>query len=74
MAIIEITSEVTGTVWRLEATVGQQLLEDDTVLIIESMKMEIPVLSPQQALLREILVAEKESIVEGQLLARLETE
>ena len=42
MAVIDIVSEVTGTVWKIEAQVGQRLAKDDTVLVIESMKMEIP--------------------------------
>ena len=73
MATIDVVSEVTGSVWRLEAQVGQLLAEDDTLLIIESMKMEIPVLAPESGKLLEILVTETQSVTEGQLLARLET-
>lgn len=74
MATVDVVSEVTGTVWKLEAEVGQQLLEDDSLLIIESMKMEIPLLAPESGRLLEILVAETDAVSEGQLLARLETD
>ncbi len=74
MATIDVVSEVTGTVWKLEAEIGQQLVEDDTLLIIESMKMEIPLLAPESGRLLEILVAETDAVSEGQLLARLETD
>ena len=74
MATIDVVSEVTGCVWKLEAEVGQRLSEDDTLLIIESMKMEIPLLAPESGILLEILVAEAQSVTEGQILARLETD
>jgi acetyl-CoA carboxylase biotin carboxyl carrier protein len=74
MATLDVVSEVTGTVWKLEAEIGQQLAEDDILLIIESMKMEIPVLAPEPGRLLEILVAETDTVSEGQLLARLETD
>ena len=74
MATLDVVSEVTGTVWKLEAEVGQQLVEDDTLLIIESMKMEIPVLAPEPGRLLEILVTETDMVSEGQLLLRLETD
>jgi acetyl-CoA carboxylase biotin carboxyl carrier protein len=74
MATVDVVSEVTGTVWKLEAEIGQQLVEDDTLLIIESMKMEIPLLAPESGRLLEILVAETDTVSEGQLLARLETD
>jgi acetyl-CoA carboxylase biotin carboxyl carrier protein len=74
MATVDVVSEVTGTVWKLEAEIGQQLVEDDTLLIIESMKMEIPLLAPESGRLLEILVAETDAVSEGQLLARLETD
>jgi acetyl-CoA carboxylase biotin carboxyl carrier protein len=74
MATLDVVSEVTGTVWKLEAEIGQQLAEDDSLLIIESMKMEIPLLAPEPGRLLEILVAETDTVSEGQLLARLETD
>ena len=62
-------SEVTGTVWKIEAPVGTPVAEGDVVVIVESMKMEIPIAAPCAGLLREVLVAEGEPVSEGQPLA-----
>ncbi len=69
MAQHRIESLVTGTVWKLERQAGDTLAEGDTLLIIESMKMEIPIDAPANGVLRELLVAEGESVAEGQVLA-----
>ena len=69
MAIHRIESLVTGTVWKLERQSGDVLAEGETILIIESMKMEIPIDAPAAGTLRELLVAEGESVTEGQVLA-----
>lgn len=69
MAINRIESLVTGTVWKLERQNGDTLAQGDTILIIESMKMEIPIDAPAAGTLRELLVAEGESVTEGQVLA-----
>ena len=71
MAQHRIESLVTGTVWKLERQAGDTLTEGDTILIIESMKMEIPIDAPANGVLRELLVAEGESVSEGQVLAVL---
>lgn len=72
MAIIEMLSEVAGVVWKVEASVGQTLAEDDTVVIVESMKMEIPVCAPRAGVLLEVLVGESDILAEGSVVARLE--
>lgn len=69
MAINRIESLVTGTVWKLERQNGDMLAKGETILIIESMKMEIPIDAPTAGTLRELLVAEGESVTEGQVLA-----
>jgi len=71
MAVIELKSELTGTVWRLVASKGQVLQEDDTLLIIESMKMEIPICAPEDCRLIEIIVQESQLVSEGDVIARL---
>ena len=71
MAQHRIESLVTGTVWKLERQAGDTLAEGDTILIIESMKMEIPIDAPTNGVLRELLVTEGESVNEGQVLAVL---
>ena len=72
MASIDVKSEITGKVWKFEAKPGDHLAEDDPILILESMKMEIPVCAPADCRLAEILVAEDEAISEGQTVAIVE--
>ena len=74
MAIIEITSEVTGNVWKIQASVGDVLKLDDTIMILESMKMEIPVEATSDGTLLEIRVAETDPVEEDQVVAVIETE
>ncbi|MBV0893233.1 acetyl-CoA carboxylase biotin carboxyl carrier protein subunit [Paracoccus sp. Z118] len=72
MPIIDVKTEITGNVWKIEAEVGQSLSEDDPIMILESMKMEIPVASPEGGTLVEILTAEGEVVTEGTIVARIE--
>ncbi len=72
MASIEVKSEISGKVWRIDAAVGEALDEDDPVMTLESMKMEIPVVAPRDGKVAEILVAEGDAIAEGQVVARME--
>tara|TARA_B100000809_G_scaffold13294_1_gene12137 strand:+ start:4638 stop:4862 length:225 start_codon:yes stop_codon:yes gene_type:complete len=73
MAKIEVTSEVTGNVWKVQAKVGDVLAEEDVIMILESMKMEIPVEAPVAGKLVELLVAEENSVDEDQVVAVIET-
>lgn len=72
MAIVDIKTEITGNVWKIVASVGDTLAEDDTVLILESMKMEIPVTAPEDGVLKEILTSEGDTVTEGTVVARME--
>jgi acetyl-CoA carboxylase biotin carboxyl carrier protein len=72
MARIEIKSEITGTVWQLKAQPGDRVEEGDTLIVIESMKMEIPVITEDAGTVSEILVKEKDPVAEGQVVAILE--
>ncbi|MEH6786884.1 MAG: acetyl-CoA carboxylase biotin carboxyl carrier protein subunit [Paracoccus sp. (in: a-proteobacteria)] len=72
MAIVDVKTEITGNVWKIEAQPGQALSEDDPIMILESMKMEIPVTSPEDGTLVEILTAEGEVVTEGTVVARIE--
>jgi len=65
----EIKSEITGKIWKVEATVGQRVQADDQLVVIESMKMEIPVLAPHDGVVSEIRVAEGQDVLEGQVVA-----
>ena len=71
MARLEAKTDVTGSVWKIFAVVGQKLAPGDTVMIIESMKMEIPVIAEEGGTLVELHVAEGDSVDEGQLVATL---
>ena len=72
VAEIKVQSEITGKVWSIEASVGDSLEEEDTIIVLESMKMEIPVVAPREGSLKEILVAEGDTITEGQDVAIME--
>ena len=72
MARIDVKTEITGNVWKIVAEVGAELEEDEPILILESMKMEIPVAAPEAGSLAEILVEEGETVTEGTVVARLE--
>lgn len=73
MAKIEVTAEVTGNVWKVQAKVGDVLAEEDVIMILESMKMEIPIEAPLAGKLIELLVAEEDSVDEDQVVAIIET-
>lgn len=73
MARVELKSEVTGSVWKIKMQAGSAAVEGDVVMILESMKMEIPVTVEDPGVLKEILVKEGESVAEGQTVAILET-
>lgn len=72
MAEEKICSEITGTVWKIEMGIGDSVEEDDVIMILESMKMEIPVLAPCAGTLQQILVEEGVAIAEGQVIAILD--
>ena len=65
MADLRVRSEIAGSVWKIEVTVGDSVAEDDPLVILESMKMEIPLLAPRSGVVKKILVAEGEPIAEG---------
>jgi acetyl-CoA carboxylase biotin carboxyl carrier protein len=70
--VTEIRAELVGNVWKVEAQEGDRVEEDDVLIILESMKMEIPVVAPSAGTVREILVKEEDVVQEGQVLAVLD--
>ena len=68
----EVRAEITANVWQVHAEVGQQVAEGDTLAILESMKMEIPVESPVGGTVREVKVAPNDQVHEGDLIAVIE--
>ncbi len=72
MAKESVKSEITGKVWKIIAPPGTRVGEEETLIIIESMKMEIPVLSPVAGTVEKILVGEGDDVSEGQEVAIVE--
>ena len=68
----KIYSEVSGSVWKVEVVAGQTVAAGDVLLLVESMKMEIPVESPSAGTVRDLLVAEGEAVQDGQWLLSLD--
>ena len=69
MAVVNVKSEIAGNVWKILTKPGDKIEAEGELMILESMKMEIPVLSPKAGVVKEIRVAEGEAIAEGQLVA-----
>lgn len=69
MAVVNVKSEIAGNVWKIQTKPGDKVEAEGELMILESMKMEIPVLSPKAGVVKEIRVAEGEAIAEGQLVA-----
>jgi acetyl-CoA carboxylase biotin carboxyl carrier protein len=69
---IEVEAHITGTVWKIEVAVGDAVSDGDTVVILESMKMEMPVEVEDDGKVAEIRCAEGDSVQEGQVLVVLE--
>jgi biotin carboxyl carrier protein len=68
----EVKAELVGNLWKIVTEVGQQVEEDDTLMILESMKMEIPITTPVTGTIKDILVREGEVVQEGQTVAIVE--
>ena len=68
----QVEAQITGNVWKIETAVGDAIEEGGVILILESMKMEIPVEAPCGGRVAEIRVAEGDSIEEGAVLAVIE--
>lgn len=73
MADTKVVSEVTGSVWKVLVVVGNSVVMDTPVVLVESMKMEIPVLAPDSGVVTEILVAVGDPVSEGQAVVALKT-
>ena len=69
MKPVKVETEVAGTVWKIVAREGAQLAAGDTILILESMKMEIPIDAPRAGKLLELRVAEGDVLNEGDCVA-----
>jgi acetyl-CoA carboxylase biotin carboxyl carrier protein len=67
-----VEAHITGTVWKIEVAVGDSVDEGDTVVILESMKMEMPVEAEDPGVVKEIVCEEGQAVSEGDTLVVLE--
>jgi biotin carboxyl carrier protein len=68
----EVEAQITGSVWKIEKAVGDTVSEGDVLIILESMKMEIPVEAPCSGRITAIRVTEGASVEEGAVLVVIE--
>ncbi|MDQ6883142.1 MAG: biotin/lipoyl-binding carrier protein [Candidatus Dormibacteraeota bacterium] len=69
---MQIKAELAGNVWKVLVKDGQRVAADETLVILESMKMEIPVNAPKAGAVVRLHVSEGDTVQEGQLIAELE--
>lgn len=67
----DVEAHITGTVWKIEVEVGDSVQEGDPVVILESMKMEMPVEAPAAGTVQQIHVKEGQAVSEGDALVTL---
>jgi len=67
-----VETPVTGTVWKINFQTGEDVNQGDVILIMEAMKMEIPVESPASGKLKELLVSEGDQATEDDVVAIIE--
>jgi acetyl-CoA carboxylase biotin carboxyl carrier protein len=70
--VADIEAHITGTVWKIEVEIGDAVAEGDTVAILESMKMEMPVEAEDEGTVKQIVVSEGQPVSEGDTLIVLE--
>jgi acetyl-CoA carboxylase biotin carboxyl carrier protein len=71
--VLDVCAHITGTVWKIQARVGERVSEGQVLVILESMKMEMPLEAPEAGTVSEVLVKEGQSVDEGDPMLRLET-
>ena len=74
MAIVDVEADITGNVWKVVKKVGDTIEEDEPIIILESMKMEIPVSAPESGTIVEIIAEPDTVVTQGQVLARIEAD
>jgi acetyl-CoA carboxylase biotin carboxyl carrier protein len=72
LTLADVEAHITGTVWKVECEIGQEVEEGDTLVILESMKMEMPVEAEDPGTVKEIVCKEGQSVSEGDTLVVLE--
>ena len=72
MAVVNVKSEIAGNVWKIQVKAGDRVEAEGEIMILESMKMEIPVLAPRKGRVAEFRVNEGESVAEDQIVLLFE--
>jgi acetyl-CoA carboxylase biotin carboxyl carrier protein len=70
--LVAVEAHITGTVWKIEVAPGDTVDEGDTVVILESMKMEMPVEAEEGGVVKEVVCEEGQAVSEGDTLVILE--
>jgi acetyl-CoA carboxylase biotin carboxyl carrier protein len=68
---MDVPAHITGTVWKIEKQIGEQVAQGDVLVILESMKMEMPVEAPEDGKVVEIRCKEAQAVSEGEVLVVL---
>jgi acetyl-CoA carboxylase biotin carboxyl carrier protein len=68
---MEVKAELVGTVWKILVKPGDNVAADQELMVLESMKMEIPVIAPRAGVVREVRVKETDVVAENQVLVVL---
>ncbi len=74
MSLINVKAEMTGTVWKVEVKEGEKVSEGDVLIVLESMKMEIPIIAPVNGYVEKIMVSEGETINEDSTAVMIKVE
>ena len=70
---VDVAAHITGTVWEIRVNVGDEVQEEQVLVVLESMKMEMPVEAPEPGRVVELDVREGQAVEEGDLLLRLDS-
>jgi acetyl-CoA carboxylase biotin carboxyl carrier protein len=68
---VQVCAHITGTVWKIQVAVGDQVEAEQPLVILESMKMEMPVEAPESGQVSRIAVSEGQAVEEGDVLVEL---
>jgi biotin carboxyl carrier protein len=65
---VEVTAPLSGTIWKINVKVGDQVLYEDEIIVLEALKMENPIYAPQDGKIAEIKVSENDKVEANQVL------
>lgn len=74
MTEVKVRATIGGSIWQIVAAAGDEVAKDDTILIMESMKMEIPLSAPRTGRLKAFLVEAGQVVAENDVVALIEAD